>query len=314
MANNIKSNDKNLTDLQKHVIFENGTERAFDNEYWDNKSDGIYVDVVSGKALFSSKDKFDSGTGWPSFTRPIEEEVIKEKSDNSHGMIRIDVRSKYSDIHLGHVFNDGPKDKGGMRYCINSASLKFVPKEDLKKEGYEEYLNIFDDKSATQYQKAIIAGGCFWGMEDLFAKLDGVIDVVNGYTGGDVPNPTYEIISSGISNHAESIEITFDSEKISYENILRFFFKIHDPTTLNKQGNDVGTQYRSAIFYKNQEQQEIAKNLIYNANRSGVFPGRIATSLEKLDKFYKAENYHQDYLTKNPGGYTCHRIREDWEF
>ena len=311
MVDNIKSDSKNLTELQKYVIFANGTEKPFDNEYWDNKSDGIYVDIISRKPLFSSKDKFDSGTGWPSFTKPIKEKVIKEKSNNSYGMSRIEARSKDSEIHLGHIFNDGPKDKGGMRYCINSSSLKFIPKEDLKKEGYKKYLSIFKDH---QYQKAILAGGCFWGMEDLFTKLDGVIDVVNGYSGGNITNPTYEIISSGISNHAESIEITFDSKKISYEKILRFFFKIHDPTTLNKQGNDIGTQYRSAIFYLNEEQRQIANTLIDKVDKSGLFTRKIVTSLEKFDKFYKAEKYHQDYLNRNPGGYTCHRIREDWEF
>ncbi len=304
----------NLSELQKNIIFQNGTERAFDNEYWDNKQDGIYIDIIDSKALFSSKDKFDSGTGWPSFTGPIDTEAIKEKLDNSHSMIRTEVRAKDSDIHLGHVFNDGPKNKGGMRYCINSTSLKFIPKEDMKKEGYEKYLSSFEDKNSTQYQKAIIAGGCFWGMEELFSKLDGVVDVVNGYTGGKTVNPTYEIISTGMSNHAEAVEIIFDPKKTSYDKILRFFFKIHDPTALNKQGNDIGTQYRSAIFYLNEEQKKVADELINSANKSGVFPGRIVTMLEKFDIFYKAEEYHQDYLKKNPKGYTCHRVREDWIF
>lgn len=314
MANNIKASDKNLTDLQKHVIFEGGTEKAFDNEYWDNKSDGIYVDVISGKPLFSSKNKFDSGSGWPSFTKPIENNIIKEKTDNSYNMTRVEVRSIDSNIHLGHVFNDGPENEGGMRYCINSASLKFIPKEELKKEGYEEYLDIFENKKEDNYQKAVLAGGCFWGMEDLFAKLDGVIDVVNGYCGGNIANPTYEIISLGISNHAESIEITFDPNKISYEKILRFFFQIHDPTTLNRQGNDIGSQYRSAIFYLNEKQKQIAQDLIDKANKSKLFPGKIVTQLQKFDKFYKAEEYHQNYLENNPGGYSCHVIRKEWEF
>lgn len=134
----------NLNELQKYVTQKNGTEPAFQNEYWNNKKDGIYVDVTSGEPLFSSKDKYDSGTGWPSFTRPIQKNSIIEKSDISLGTKRVEVRSKNANSHLGHVFDDGPEDKGGMRYCINSASLKFVPKESLEKEGYDEFLDEFN--------------------------------------------------------------------------------------------------------------------------------------------------------------------------
>ena len=136
---------KRLTSLQYRVTQENATERPFDNEYWDHFEEGIYVDIVSGEPLFSSRDKYDAGCGWPSFTRPIHEENIVEKLDTSHGMIRTEVRSKYGDSHLGHVFPDGPKDKGGLRYCINSAALRFIKKEDLEKEGYGEYLKLFED-------------------------------------------------------------------------------------------------------------------------------------------------------------------------
>jgi len=140
---NLSKNMTNLTPLQKYVTKENGTEPAFNNDYWNNKKDGIYVDVASGQPLFSSKDKFDSGTGWPSFTQPIKQNSLVEKSDTALGMKRVEVRSKNADSHLGHVFEDGPKDKGGMRYCINSAALKFVPKESLEKEGYGEFLQEF---------------------------------------------------------------------------------------------------------------------------------------------------------------------------
>ncbi|HSH37787.1 MAG TPA: peptide-methionine (R)-S-oxide reductase MsrB [Chthoniobacterales bacterium] len=137
---------KRLTKEQYYVTKQNGTEAPFRNEYWDNKRAGIYVDVISGEPLFSSLDKFDSGTGWPSFTKPVAKENVIEKNDASHGMVRVEVRSKTSDSHLGHLFDDGPRDKGGMRYCMNSASMRFVPVEKLKEEGYERFLPLFEGK------------------------------------------------------------------------------------------------------------------------------------------------------------------------
>lgn len=302
-----------LNDLQKHVTMNGGTERAFDNEYWDNKKEGIYVDVITYKPLFSSTDKFDSGTGWPSFTKPIDGDIIDEKMDYSHGMSRVEVKSASSNAHLGHVFDDGPEDQGGQRFCINSAALKFIAKKDMAKEGYGQYLELFGETKNIE-EKAYFAGGCFWGMEELFSDLDGVKNVVNGYSGGSFENPTYELIATGITGHAESIAVTFDPTKISYEKLVRFFFKIHDPTTKDRQGNDIGSQYRSAIFYANNRQKNIAKELIKKAEASGVFPGKIVTQIDEFNKFYEAEYYHQDYLKRNPYGYTCHSIRNEWEF
>ena len=144
MTKTYKKNIDNLSDMQKRVTQNGETEEPFNNQYWDNKEEGIYVDVATGEPLFSSRDKYDSGSGWPSFTKPIDAKLVEEKKDDSYGMMRVEAKAKNSNSHLGHVFDDGPKEKGGMRYCINSASLKFIAKKDLKKEGYEEYLKLFD--------------------------------------------------------------------------------------------------------------------------------------------------------------------------
>ena len=157
----------------------------------------------------------------------------------------------------------------------------------------------------TGLQKATLAGGCFWGVQDLIRKLPGVVATRVGYTGGDVPNATYE----NHEGHAEAVEITFDPKKTSYEDILLFFFKMHDPTTLNRQGNDVGTSYRSAIFYHNEEQRQIAERVKARVDKSGAWKRPVVTEIVPAKKFWNAEEYHQDYLQKHPGGYTCHYVR-----
>ncbi len=175
-------------------------------------------------------------------------------------------------------------------------------------------MSILSEASAAKSETAILAGGCFWGMEELLSKLDGVVATKVGYIGGEIPNPDYKLVSTGLSNYAEAIEVTFDAQKISYEKILKFFFTIHDPTTVNRQENDVGSQYRSAIFYLNDEQKKIALNVIEKANKSGVFKKPVATQVSKAGKFWMAEEYHQNYLKRNPFGYTCHHVREEWKF
>jgi peptide methionine sulfoxide reductase msrA/msrB len=304
---------KKLSAEQFAVTQKCGTEPAFHNAYWDNHKPGLYVDVVSGQPLFSSLDKFDSGSGWPSFTKPFKGSEIVEKQDSQFGMARTEVRSKTADSHLGHVFDDGPADKGGLRYCINSAALKFIPVEEMDRAGYGQYLEPFVTAGLIKqpvHETAILAGGCFWGMEEIIRKIPGVIRTTVGYSGGTTANPTYEEVCTGGTGHAESIQVEFDSSQLTYEHLLDYFFRMHDPTTLNRQHNDVGTQYRSAIFYTSEAQKRTAESVKARWDKSGKFGKPITTEITQAGKFYSAEDYHQKYLEKNPGGYTCHVLRD----
>lgn len=307
---------KKLTPLQYEVTQQNGTERAFTGEYDKAFQPGIYVDIVSGKPLFSSLDKYDSGCGWPAFTKPIDAEEVVEKQDRSYGMARTEVRSSAADSHLGHVFPDGPKDRGGLRYCINSASLRFVPLAEMEKEGYGKHLKRFEEaglsplktsgKKTQKTESTILAGGCFWGMQELLRKIDGVIETEVGYCGGLNQNATYE----NHPGHAEAVRVVFDPEKVSLKTLLTdWFFRMHDPTTLNRQGNDRGTSYRSTIFYADEEQKQTALTAIQEAQASGRWKNPVVTTVEPVKNWSVAEGYHQDYLVKNPGGYTCHWLR-----
>ncbi len=361
MTNYTKPSDdelkKRLTPQQYQVTQHEATEPAFRNEYWDNHKAGIYVDVVSGEALFSSLDKFESGTGWPSFTRPLEPANVATHEDRTLWMRRTEVRSKHADSHLGHVFDDGPAPTG-QRYCMNSAALRFVPVERLAEEGYGQYLAAFEKagvvpagtaaaalsksgaagkdaasgrsgaasggpdrltasdragaaaKGTANRVEAILAGGCFWGMQEILRGIPGVITTEVGYTGGTTSDPVYEDVHAGNTGHAEAVRIVFDPQRLSYEDLLGYFFRMHDPTTPNRQGNDVGTSYRSAIFYEDESQRKTAEAVKARVDASGKWKRPIVTEIVPATKFWSAEGYHQDYLQKHPDGYTCHFLRD----
>jgi peptide methionine sulfoxide reductase msrA/msrB len=289
---------KILTPDQYYILREEGTERAFSGDYKSHGA-GIYRCAACGLSLFDAKTKFDSGTGWPSFYQSLAKTHVKETTDADGD--RTEVECARCGGHLGHVFDDGPKPTG-LRYCMNSPALKFEP---------VKFEKASSQKSAPQVatlQKANFAGGCFWSMEAIFEQLKGVSKVDPGYAGGSAKNPTYEQVGTGKTGYAETLDITFDPNVISYRDLLEVLFTVHDPTTPNKQGADEGTQYRSIIFYRSPEQKSEAEAAIKKFTDDKIWSNPIVTQVQPIDVFYCGEDYHLDYFTKNPEKSYCKAV------
>ncbi len=281
-TNNAQNSKKELTPDEKRVIINKGTEAPFTGKYNKFSKKGIYVCKQCGNPLYESLDKFSSGCGWPNFDDEIKGAVIRIPDADG---IRTEIVCAKCNGHLGHVFlNEGYTEKN-LRHCVNSISIEFIPTEE-------------------NHEVAIFAGGCFWGVEYMMEKQKGVISIKSGYIGGTIKNPTYEIVSSSKSGYAEAVEVIFDSTLTNFETLAKLFFEIHDPTQLNRQGPDIGNQYRSEIFYTNPQQEEIAIKLIKILKEKGF---NIATKITPATEFYKAEDYHQDYYSRKGTQPYCHK-------
>lgn len=279
-----QNTDMKLNKLSKpeiDIIINKGTEAPFTGEYNDFNEEGIYTCKQCDAPLYNSSSKFDGHCGWPSFDDEIDGAVKRVPDADGR---RTEIVCANCGGHLGHVFlNEGYTDKN-TRHCVNSVSMKFVANK-------------------KNEEKALFASGCFWGTEYWMEKQEGVISAVSGYTGGTVDNPTYGQVSTGTTGHAEVVEVTFDPSKISYDDLVKLFFETHDPTQVDGQGPDIGTQYRSAIFYTNDEQKKIAEKYSNILRDKGY---NVVTEITKATKFYPAEKYHQDYYENKGTTPYCH--------
>ncbi len=277
-ARTMKLNE--LSPEEERVIIHKGTEAPFTGEYNDNKDKGLYVCRRCDAPLYHSQDKFNSNCGWPSFDDAVAGAILRLPDADGR---RVEIVCANCNAHLGHVFEGEGFTEKNIRHCVNSISMKFIA-------------------DAAPPAVAFFGGGCFWGVEDGFAKLPGVLNVVSGYMGGKTPFPTYEAVCTGITGHAEVVKVEYDPSKTNFEYLAKFFFEIHDPTQLNRQGPDVGSQYRSVIFYTDENQRKTAEKLMDILTNKGL---EVVTELSPAVPFFAAEDYHQDFTARTGRG-GCH--------
>lgn len=278
---------KPLTPEEQRVILHKGTERPFSGKYYDHYEKGTYLCRQCGAELYRSESKFESDCGWPSFDDEVPGAVKRVPDADGR---RTEIICANCGGHLGHVFTGEHFTAKNTRHCVNSVSMSFLPDAPAKPE-------------APATQTAIFAGGCFWGVEYYFQNAEGVTATRVGYTGGHKENPTYKDVCNGKTGHIEALEVTYDPTKTTYEKMAKLFFEIHDPTQVDRQGPDVGEQYRSVVFYANEKQKATAQKLIDLLKDKGY---NVATELRPATTFWPAEDYHQQYYQKKNGTPYCH--------